>query len=235
MTDTRYPTRAAGALLIATGVAALVLLASHPMEDARTFADVLRNEAAGRLNAAIVHGGFILVLTLQLIGYAVVSARLGLQRMSSVTALVFFAMGAVLLSLSMLLDGLVGPAVAARYVVKPDKIELARPLFVLIGSAVSFLMPIALTFQATAVAAWGWAFTATGSRIVGGIGLLLGGVLLLGLAASFVAMNPMVLMGAMAGLALWAIVVGAASFRGASTAVTDASALRLGARQAETS
>jgi hypothetical protein len=201
------PTRAVGLLAIATGVAGLVLLASHPEGNATTFAQVVQNEAADRAINAIVHGSFIGVLALQLVCYAMFTRVLG-QRVSALAAFVFFAMGAAFMCASLLLDGLVTPAIAVRYVAKPDKIESARILFVLIGTIVSFLMPIGLLLQSAAIAAWGWALNANGSRVLGAIGMGLGGLLVLALGSSFVMMNPMVLMGALAATSVWAMMVG---------------------------
>jgi hypothetical protein len=203
------PTRGVGLVAIATGIVGFSLLAAHPMGDAKTFADVLANEAANRGTDALVHGGFIVVLALQLVCYSVFSARLGLSRISTLAGLVLFAVGAAFLCGSMLLDGLVTPAIAARYVAKPDKIENARTLFVLIGTMVSFLMPIGLAFQSAAIACWGWTLTAGGSsRVIGFIGLSLGVVLIAALGVGTATLNPLALMAAIAATALWAILVG---------------------------
>jgi len=207
--------RGVGILAIATGVAGFALLASHPGGDAKTFAEVLQNEAANRVMDAVVHGGFIIVLALQFVCYAVLTRGLnGSAR--ALAGLVFFGFGAAFLAASMLMDGLVTPAVAARYVVKPDKIESARVLFVLIGTMVSFLMPIGLAFQSAAIAAWGWALTASGARAAGLVGIGLGGVMLVALIAGFVTMNPLALMGAIAGTSLWTVAVGVLLLRRAA-------------------
>jgi hypothetical protein len=208
-------TRGLGILAIATGIAGFALLAAHPGGDAKTFADVVKGEAANQTMDALVHGGFVVVLALQLICYAAFSRRFG-YRISALAAFVFFAIGTAFLCASLLLDGLVTPALAARYVAKPDKIESARVLFVLIGTMVSFLMPIGLAFQCAAIATWGWALSASGSRVLGGVGLGLGVLLLVALGTSFVTMNPLVLMGGIAATALWAILVGAQLLRAQS-------------------
>src|SRR6185369_6450275 len=94
--------RGAGWLAIATGIAGVALLASHPGGAATDFAGVLREEAANRAMDAVVHGGFVIVLALQMVCYALLSARLGLTRGAVMAALVFFAFGAAFLSASML-------------------------------------------------------------------------------------------------------------------------------------
>jgi len=80
---------------------------------------------------------------------------------------------------------------------------------------IRFLMPIGLAFQSAAVAAWGLAlFTSRTSHIAGAFGIAAGILLLAAFAATASAMNPMVLMGAIAVLAIWAVVAGTVMLRG---------------------
>jgi hypothetical protein len=210
MTDMTEPsTRGAGILAIATGIAAIALLANHPGGEAHDFAGVLREEAANRVMDAAVHGGFIAVLALQMVCYAILSARIGFSRMVVAAGIVFFAFGVAFLSASMVLDGLVTPAIAAKYLAAPNKIEFARSLFVLIGALIGFLMPIGLAFQSAAIACWGWALVASRTSRAGGVfALALGAAALAALASSLGGMNPLVLMGAIAATSAWAIVAG---------------------------
>jgi hypothetical protein len=202
-------TRGVGILAIATGIAAFALLANHPGGEAHDFAGVLREEAANRVTDAAVHGGFIAVLALQTVCYAIFSARIGFSRATATAGLIFFAFGVAFLGTSMVLDGLVTPAVAAKYLAAPDKIEFAKSLFVLIGTLIGFLMPIGLAFQSAAIACWGWALLASRiSRAAGVFGLGLGAIALAALASSLAAMNPIVLMGAIAATSVWAVVAG---------------------------
>jgi hypothetical protein len=60
--------RIAGILLLCTALASIALFAAHPGETASGFAAVLKEEAANRNMAAVVHGGYIAVLALQVIG-----------------------------------------------------------------------------------------------------------------------------------------------------------------------
>jgi hypothetical protein len=212
MTGTAAPARAAGILSIATGIATVALLANHPGGDAHTFADVLKDEAANRTMDAVVHGGFVVVLALQAICYATLSARIG---RGAIAGLVFFAFGAAFLSASMVLDGLVTPALAVKYLAAPQKIEFAKSLFALVGTLIGLLMPIGLAFQSAAAGAWGVALMRSGiSRIAGAIGLALGATAFIALAATAGTMNPLVLMGVLAVTAVWALVTGFVLLRG---------------------
>jgi hypothetical protein len=204
--------RIAGILLLFTALASIALFAAHPGETASAFAAVLKEEAANRNMAAVVHGGYIAVLALQVIGYAKLSARLDLRRLLPLAGLVFFAAGAAFLSASLLLDGLVIPALATRYADAPAKIEAARTLFVFCETAIGFLMPMGLAFQGAAIASWGAALW-RGSHIAGAIGLLFGLGMLGALAANIARPNPLLVMGSLIVPMLWAFVAASQMIR----------------------
>lgn len=213
LTQTEAPARerGIGLLAVATGLAAFALLAGHPDDAAKTFSDVLHNEAAHRAADAIVHGGFIVVLALQTVCYAALSARIGWTRVAALAGFVLFAFGTAFLSASMVLDGLVTPALAARYLDDPAKIDFAKSLFRLVGTLIGVLMPLGLAFQSASIAAWGWALTASRlSRVAGVVGIVLGGATLAVLAF---APGPLCLMAGVAVTSLWAIVAGVVLFR----------------------
>ena len=77
-------------------------------------------------------------------------------------------------------------------------------------------MPIGLALQSAGIAAWGWALTASGSRAAGLTGLVLGSLCIAALGAGFALGNPMAMMGALAAMAVWAMVVGTYLFRKAA-------------------
>ncbi len=149
---------------------------------------------------AVVHGGFIAILAVQMVVYAMFSARLGFWRTAPTAGLIFFAMGTAFLSASMVLDGLVTPAIAVKYLAAPNKLEFAKSLFALVGTLIRFLMPLGLAFQSAAVAAWGFAlFTSRVSGAAGIFGITAGLAMFGALAITAASMNPFVLMGTLAG------------------------------------
>jgi hypothetical protein len=204
-------TRGAGLLLLAAGLASVGLLALHPGGSAREFADVLKQEAASRVMDAVVHGGFVVVLVLELIGYAALSRRLGFNRLPALAGFVLFAAGAILFSGSLIMDGLVTPAVATRYLAAPEKIDLAKSLFVLMGATIGVLMPAGLLFQSLGIASWGLALLSSPSpsRAAGVLAVTIGGVLTAALAVTVAAMDPIVLMAGIVFLAIWSLAAGA--------------------------
>ncbi len=201
-----------GLVAIATGVASIVLLGLHPEPNAKDFAGVLASEAASRGMDALVHGGFVLVLAVQIVCYAVFTKRIGRGRTTALAAMVFFAIGAAFFSAALVIDGLALPAVAARYVTQPEKIDFARALYVLGGSLVRVLQPAGLGFQGAGVALWGLAL-AGHSRVGSAAGVLLGVALVAAAIAMVVLGNPLPLMGAIVCSALWAMVVGLGMMR----------------------
>src|SRR5262249_40905591 len=111
------------------------------------------------------------------------------------------------------IDGLVLPAIAARYVSIPAKIETARALYVFGGTMISFLMPLGIGFQSAGIAAWGTGLLQTRRRGAGLAGLAVGAIGLAAIIAGSMTNNPMILMACIAGLALWAAVAGTTMLR----------------------
>src|SRR5579864_488252 len=144
----------AGAFALCS-LASLILLATHPTGSARTLADVLREEAHSVGINGIVHGGFIITLAALMVCFILLSRRLGSRRVTVVIALTAFSIGSGLLIASMILDGFVTPAVAVRLADSgnADNLTMARTLFILCGTVISFLMPIGMLFQSTAISA----------------------------------------------------------------------------------
>lgn len=205
------PARVAGVVLILAAVGAMALLAIHPAEGGASFAEVLRNEAAGRAVSGLVHGGFAALLALQLMALSVLA--LSARRPPSVAGTVLFGLGVVALSLSLITDGLVIPAIAAKYADAPAKIEFAKSLFVLCGSYIAVLMPAGLVLQSGGVVVWGIGLAHDGRTRLGGIfGILTG--LAGGVSVGVLGLNMFAVMGAIAGLEIWLITLGVTAARG---------------------
>lgn len=208
------PGRPAGAGLIAFAILSLALLANHPSGAGRSFAEVLRDESANRALDGVVHGGFIAILAGQLVCFTILTIRVGLHRPASIAGLVLTSIGAAFMMLSMLFDGLVTPAIAARYLNVMERHNDARTLFVFLGTVVSFLMPLALMFQATGLATWSlcWVRQRGWSRAIGLYGIAAGIGVVAGVLSAGAAM-PHILMFAIVVLAAGYALVGIEMFR----------------------
>ncbi len=210
------PSRGAGAMLMACALVSVGLLASHPDgAPSHVLADVIRQEAASQLQDAIIHGGFVLVLTLELACLAVLAVRVGARRTGVLTAMAFTLAGTGLLAASMILDGLVTPMIAARYLaVSAAKQENARTMLVLVGACLQVLMPMGLGVLGAGAALWGAALVASrGVAVVGGVIALCLGAAIVALAGfSTVSTDQMVLMLAIMAQAAWVFTAGAVLF-----------------------
>jgi hypothetical protein len=76
------------------------------------------------------------------------------------------------------------------------------------------LQPLGLGFQGAAIALWGWALAGFGARAFATFALLLGVALLAASAAAVVLANPLPILGAIVGMAVWAVVVGGRMMHG---------------------
>ena len=205
--------RTVGIIAVATGIAAIVLLLNHPAEHATDFMGVLKEEAANQMMNAAVHGGYLLVLPVQIVCYAVLTGRIGFNRALAIAGLVFFATGAAIQMADLTIDGLMLPAIAKRYLAAPpDRLPYARTLFVICSTAIQFLMPLGIGFQAAGVAAWGTSMIKQ-ARWTAIAGSLLGLVALTGTIVATVTGMEMFIVAGIACLAVWAFVAGFALMR----------------------
>jgi len=209
--DTQTQSRTIGWVTIATGIASIALLLNHPAEQATDFNGLLREEAANQMINAIVHGGFMVVLAIQLVCYAVFTGRAGWAKSLAIAGFTFFAVGAAFQIASLLVDGLMIPAIAQRYLAAPpDRLPFGRTLFALCGIAVQFLMPIGIGFQAAGIVSWGASLARSGTGIAG---LVLGLATMVAIVAGALTGAQHLLLIAIALLAFWAIVAGIALLR----------------------
>jgi hypothetical protein len=201
-------TRLAGYVLIVCAIAALLLLAAHPGGEAHDLQGLVKMEAAQQARNGLVHGGFILLLPLIVACQVELARVLGLDRFAALAGLMLFCAGCAFLAASLLVDGLLVPQMAARLVAgPPQRIEAARPAFLLAGTAVRVLMPLGLGMQALGAA--GLALAALRlRRAIAATGLLVCLVALAGVAT--LPQQPIMLMVAVALIAVVWNAVGSA-------------------------
>jgi hypothetical protein len=203
------------------GLASLLLLANHPAGAAHDFAGVLREEAANQRLDGIVHGGFIFVLAALIVCFLLLARRLGAGRVLVTATLVTFCIGSAALMASMLLDGLVIPAVAARYVGidAPENLAAAKALFVFAGTLISFLMPLGIAFQSLSLLCLGGLLVAgPPRRRAAGLFGVGAGALILAAIAGTAGGAAHVLLGSIVLIAVWYFVLAALLWRAPLTA-----------------
>jgi hypothetical protein len=218
----RVPARALGVGLGACGVATLTLLVNHPSENARSFTDFLHAEARDQVAAGIVHGGFIVTLAGLLVCFVFVCRYLGRDRIQTVLGIVAFSVGSGALMASMLVDGLVSPAIAVKFA-GPADVESARTLMAMCGALVRFLMPMGIVFQGIAIVSFSGALLGRGGldRGTGAYGLVVGVILL---SVFFVVPPAMAGHGVLIAILLqsvWYFTLGVAIYRGSSSSLSS--------------
>jgi hypothetical protein len=205
--ETHRSARGLAAALACCALITLVLLANHPAGGGHTLLEVISAEARDRTTDALVHGGFVITLAALVVCLVAVARILGTARPSVLIGLVSFCVGSGMLMLSMILDGLVVPAIAARFVGITDPAALlpVRTTLMLCGVLIGILMPFGLLFQAATMLSWSIAIAARrGLRLAVALyGTLAAALLVAGLAFEPAAMTAHVILGAVVLTALW--------------------------------
>jgi hypothetical protein len=199
--------RGLAAALSGCALVTLVLLANHPAGGGHTLVEVLAAEARQQRADAIVHAGFVVTLACLIACLVSVARILGAARPLVMAGLVSFCVGSGMLMLSMILDGLAVPVIAARFVAITDPAALlpARTALMLCGVLIGILMPFGLLFQAATMLTWSIAIAARrGLRLGTAVyGILAAALLVSGLQFAPAAMTGYVVLGAIVLLALW--------------------------------
>jgi hypothetical protein len=183
--STRRGRRGLAAAFALCALATATLLAIHPSGSGGSFADLLRAEARNQLIDGVVHGGFIVTLSVLIVCFVLWSRLLGTERVAAVVGLVAFCVGCGGLIASMLLDGFAVPAIAVRFAgaASPDDLATARTLLIFCGTLIRFLMPLGVLFQTAAMLSWSSILVAGGwpRRAVGVCGSVSAVVLIIAL------------------------------------------------------
>jgi hypothetical protein len=209
--------RGLAAAFVVCALASLALLANHPNGNPGSFADLIKDEAAHQVVDGVIHGGFVITLAVLMICFVILSRLFGFAKSSVVIGLVCFCTGCCALMASMVLDGFVTPAIAMRFAGTGD-LQPAKTLFILVGTLITFLMPMGLLFQFIAMLSWSWAIVkAPGlARAVGLLGSLVAIFLIVAIFATPTAMAAHVILGGVAVQAIWYLAIAAVLFNRAS-------------------
>jgi hypothetical protein len=172
--STRRERRGLAAAFGLCAVATATLLASHPGGGggAGGFAEFLKAEARNQLIDGVVHGGFIVTSSILIVCCVLFSRLLGSGRAAVVVGLVAFCIGCGGLIASMLLDGFVSAAIAARFAgaQDPQELAIAKTLMIFCGTSIRFLMPLGVSFQSAAMLSWASIFL-TGQGLQRAVGV----------------------------------------------------------------
>jgi hypothetical protein len=159
--------KAFGALLLAASIAMPLVWLFHPATNGETIDDLARSLAEHATADRVVHGTIAALLVAILVAYVDLGSRIGFDYASVRCAVVLGVLGLVAMIAFPLIDGVVLPALAERYV-QPDaegQIEGFRSLLRLISIGVLPVLTAcgAICFAASTLA-WCVAFQASAFR-----------------------------------------------------------------------
>jgi hypothetical protein len=202
-------------------VATFILLSFHPSGSARTLAEVVQEEARDQLKDGVVHGGFILISASLVACLAHLSRFLRPAGVSVTAGFVAFCVGAGALMMSMGLDGLVVPAIAARCLSEgtAQSLASAQTLLLFCGICIKFLMPIGLLFQGGAMLSYSVAMLAGKWVWVGGFGVA-AAIAMLTAPLLLPALGAHLLIAGIVCLCVWYLAIAGALWSEKSSAVT---------------
>jgi hypothetical protein len=130
-------TRFAGIVLAAGAVALVTALANHPESAASKIGEILRDAVASRGADNLVHGTGVAVMVIFTYGFATLARSVGLDRPTVLMALVAYAFGAVLASVSFLADGFATADYAQHLLAHgPAMIDIGLPSLLLLGALI---------------------------------------------------------------------------------------------------
>lgn len=207
MSSILKPHRGLASAFALCAVAIVALLSGHPSVDGHTITEVLQAEARDQLRDGVVHGGFIVISAMLLVCLVELSRALGSARVSVTVGFVAFCSGAGALMMSMTLDGLVVPALAARCLSEGtvQALASAQTALLLCGTCIKVLMPMGLLFEGAGMLSYSLAMIAQRWVLAGGLGIAAGTAMLSGpLLWGF---GPHQLIGGIVVLCVWYFVV----------------------------
>ena len=214
-------TTGAGIVLILTSLLSLILVLHHPAlrehHNVGDFAALVQPLArAGR----IVHGSLIALLGIQVVGFHVLSIRLGFHRVAVVAGFMAFTVGVVIMVIPALLDGFVTADLAALCLAQAGGCVPDTGAFQLIGVMIQVFTKLALIFLSMGTLGWSVALLARSGRLdrgVGVAGLICGVVPIVALSSSDITLTAANLGTVFASQVVWTLLAGVLTLRGVET------------------
>lgn len=205
---------AAAGLLAVPAVLTLVLVMHHPvLRDGHDVASVVNGIGSLATMDRLVHGGLIVVLGIQTLGFYLFSAWLGWERPAVAAGFIGYAAGVLLMIVPATLDGFVTPDLAATCLTAPHGCGATdASVFRLVAIMIQDFTKLALVVMAAGIT--GWSVALLGGKTlpvrVGGIaGLVCAAVPVVILLSSSVTLKPGNLAGMIASQTVWSLLAAA--------------------------
>jgi hypothetical protein len=206
--------RSSGVAIGVGWIAMVACMATHPTATSHEFIAEVQREA---LATRIVHGAAIASLWLAGLGLLRLAERLGTRSIRVRGAIVAYAVGAVFLSAAATVNGFVVPGLALSF--DEAQIETFRPLLQLCREANRACDYAGIVALCASLALWSLALVGrpgAASRTLGVLGLVLGVLPLVALAAGHLPMTVHGMGAFVLGQAVWYVVIAVRMVRGSA-------------------
>ena len=212
----------AAGLLAVPAILTLVLILHHPvLRGGHDIASVAAGIGSLAVMDRLVHGGLIVVLGLQTLGFTLFSAHLGWARPAVVAGFMAYAAGVLLMIVPATLDGFVTPDLAAACLTAAHGCGATdEGVFRLIAVMIQDFTKLALVVMAAGIAGWSVALltgSSARSRIGGIAGLACAAVPVVILLSSSVTLQPGNLAGIIASQTVWSLLAATLMVTGGAT------------------
>ena len=205
--------RAAGIVIVASALLTIFAVAHHPTLRAKTPETLIAGMVALAPLDMFVHGSLIAIIIALVAGFAVFTARLGLNEQSAIAAFVVYSLGAFAVVGAALIDGFLTPAIAFQYE-HAHAAEVPQGMGLLVFASLAIQVLTKFGFIAMSVGVLFWSIgLLRRARIIMGIGVLgilsaLGVVAVLAFGGAF--LTPPVLGVIVLVQAFWYVAIGVA-------------------------
>ncbi|GJG86327.1 hypothetical protein tb265_15080 [Gemmatimonadetes bacterium T265] len=225
--------RLAAALLAGPALLTLVLVLHHPvLRGAHGAAGVAAGVAAISPALRLMHGGVLVLLAVQVLGFFRFSARMGWDRAAVAAGFLAYAAGTAVTAVPALLDGFVAPDLAAACLRAAQGCGPADgAVFRLVAVVIQDFTKAGLMAMSAGTGAWALAVLAGAAgrgaaravdRVAGVVGLVCAVTPVVGLLGADVWLGPGNLAGFLAPQTVWAVLAAAVVGRGGSGAPSTA-------------
>jgi len=208
--------RAAGAIIVAASLLALLMMAHHPSGSTRDMAVFVEQVArVGALNR-VVHGALIALLAALLFGFAEFSRVFGAGRSLVRAALVAYAIGTAADIGAATINGFAVGRIAAHYAgADTAALEQLRALLHLGWAMNQSLADLGEVARAIAIVLWSLAILRTRTQLLlGASGVLVGGAIALALLGGWLTLDVHGMLLAVLCASAWNVALGVQLLRG---------------------
>jgi hypothetical protein len=169
--------RIAGWAIVGSALFTLFAIAHHPTAHGAAPAEILTRIRSISGHDRVVHGAIMVFLLALLFGFAVFSARLGLERTMPLIGLIAFAGAVLALAGAAVVDGFLVPDIAEKYAgADPTNIKVGIGLLAYGALVIQELTRLAVISSSVAVVCWSVSLLApahgVATRAVGALGIV---------------------------------------------------------------